>query len=298
MIPLGPVVARARVRAQRTVVWSYFVDPGMRASWWPEARIDTRLGGEVAERWCEGEGDDEIGRDASGTIDIWVDGHAAGFSWSDSKDEGSTTVLITLRDRGVDTGVTVTETGFDGLPMAAERAAASLDGWQSLLADLVAAVDAGAGVPTLGVAAEAEAEAEAEGGADGETDADAAAVAASGDAGPGEGTGEVASEGIDADTVIVAGVDNDLEVPLVEPFATDIEEADDTDDADLVPLVLPGPPARTPRDADESDSGEASDRSGDDPTPTLKLDPAAFASRPESVTGDPDFDALIRGDQL
>src|SRR5690606_14721628 len=53
---------------------------------------------------------------------VWVAGHALGFTWSESGEERGTAVLVTLRSQGYHTGVTVTETGFDGVKDGAARA--------------------------------------------------------------------------------------------------------------------------------------------------------------------------------
>ena len=53
MIPLGPVVARSRVRAPRAAVWATVIDPELRHAWWPELQLEPRIGGAVAERWTE-----------------------------------------------------------------------------------------------------------------------------------------------------------------------------------------------------------------------------------------------------
>lgn len=141
MIPLGPVVARSRMKAARADVWTFLADPARRAAWWAELKLEPYVGGEIVEAWSEGEGDEQVSRDARGKVDVWVDGHAIGFTWREAGDERDTAVLVTLRAQGVDTGVTVTETGFDALPAAAERAAASQEGWTVLLRDLATAVE-------------------------------------------------------------------------------------------------------------------------------------------------------------
>ena len=172
MIPLGPVVARSRVGVARAAAWTYLVEPDRRAEWWPELQLEARVGGTVAERWSEGEGDAAVSRDASGTVDVWVDGHAVGFTWREAGDARDTAVLITLRTQGLDTGITVTETGFDALPAASERAAASQEGWQVLLRDLTAALEAAQAAGAFG-------EGEADGAGGGaETGAGAAAAGA------------------------------------------------------------------------------------------------------------------------
>lgn len=150
MIPLGPVVARSRLRAERTAAWTYLADADRRAEWWPELRLVPRVGGEISERWSE----ETVSRDASGKIDVWVDGHAIGFTWREAGDLRDTAVLLTLRSQGTETGITVTETGFDALPNGAERAAGSHEGWQVLLRDLNLAVAAAADAGVFGVAVE------------------------------------------------------------------------------------------------------------------------------------------------
>ncbi|UOQ56508.1 SRPBCC domain-containing protein [Leucobacter allii] len=130
------------MNAARADVWPYLADPERRAEWWAELQLEPGIGGTVAERWSEGDGEESVSRDASGTVDVWVEGHAIGFTWREAGDERDTAVLITLRTQGYQTGLTVTETGFDALPAASERAAASQEGWRVLLRDLVAAIDA------------------------------------------------------------------------------------------------------------------------------------------------------------
>lgn len=149
MIPLGPVVARARLQATRAAAWVYLADADRRAEWWPELRLEPQVGGAIGERWSEDTGETSVSRDASGTVDVWVDGHAIGFTWREAGDQRDTAVLLTLRSQGDETGITVTETGFDGLPDSAARAAGSQDGWQVLLRDLSLAVTAAAESGTL-----------------------------------------------------------------------------------------------------------------------------------------------------
>ena len=107
--------------------------------------MTAKIGGTVAERWSEGDGDERVSRDASGEVDVVVREHALGFRWKEADDERSTAVLITLRTMDDGTAVTVTETGFDSLSDAAHRAAASQDGWNVLLRDLAAAAEADTG---------------------------------------------------------------------------------------------------------------------------------------------------------
>lgn len=142
MIPLGPVVVKTQVSAQRSTVWAFLTRADLRGEWWPELRLDARYGGSVSERWSEGEGDEFVSRDASGEVDVAVDGHALGFRWKDADDARSTAVLITLRSSGDGTAVTVSEMGFDALSDAADRAASSHEGWRVLLADLAAVAEA------------------------------------------------------------------------------------------------------------------------------------------------------------
>lgn len=138
MIPLGPIVARARIRAPRAAVWAFVVESDRRESWWPDVKVDPVVGGSIVERWE----DDGNARDTSGEIDVLVEGHALGFNWREGEDTRDTSVLVTLRTHGGETGVTVTESGFDALDRPAERAAAALEDWEALLPALVEAVEA------------------------------------------------------------------------------------------------------------------------------------------------------------
>lgn len=147
MIPLGPVVARTRTSVSRDVVWSFIADADKRAGWWPDLVLRAELGADVTECWSEGEGDEKVGRDAFGEVDVCSAGHAIGFRWRERGDETETAVLITLRAYEDVTSVTVTETGFDKLPEGASRAAASLDGWNTLLQYLIEALPGSAEAP-------------------------------------------------------------------------------------------------------------------------------------------------------
>ena len=137
MVPVGPVVARCQTAQPRRVLWAYLSDPELRADWWPELHLEARLGGIVREQWSEG----DASRDASGEVDVIVDGHALGFRWTEAGDPRATAVLVTLRSIGAGASLTVTETGFDMLPDPSARAAASQEGWDVLLRDLSAVVD-------------------------------------------------------------------------------------------------------------------------------------------------------------
>lgn len=144
MIPVGPVTARRHLEVPRESVWSWFADSEQRASWWPDLEIEPRVGGQVTERWAEGEGDDRVERDASGEVDVWIIGHAIGFRWTEAGDSAATSVLVSLLSDSGETIVTVTETGFDAFPDSAHRVRTSADGWDVLLDDLVAAIAADA----------------------------------------------------------------------------------------------------------------------------------------------------------
>lgn len=346
MIPLGPVVARSRVGVARAAAWSYLVEPERRAEWWPELRLDARVGGEVAERWSEGEGDDAVSRDASGTVDVWVEGHAVGFTWREAGDERDTAVLVTLRTQGLDTGITVTETGFDALPAPAERAAASQEGWQVLLRDLTAALEAAqaAGVfgerETLSFAAavagsgagavlEAEGDGDAgEHGAEPEPGAELELVEP-------EIDGEIDAVG-DASPVAEIEVEAEPQVgdhPELEtgPIAVVSDDEGETDDADA-DVVADSESVKSDVALEESDAadtaevnldqtiridrseldaalaaGEAEEAGAADTIEDLDTSEAVDAPANDAAenddehhdddsTGDPDFDALIRGD--
>lgn len=293
MIPLGPVVARSRVRASRAAVWATVIDPELRHAWWPELELEPRLGGSIAERWTETSGETAVTRDASGDVDVWVEGHAIGFRWSEAGDEHSTAVLVTLRSQGPETGITVTETGFDVLPSAAERAAASQDGWQVLLADLVASVEAAVAAGAFVEESAAVHEAAAENAVEESSEVEE------------EDEVEVA---LDTDTV--AEVQDDVDAEVKDDVAAEIEVApEDVDDASVE--AADELTADPDDEASKADAAEESVSDGDEVSnETVKIERLVLPSseqRPESeVEADsvetpdaepeePDFDTLIRG---
>ena len=287
MIPLGPVVARNRVGATRAAVWTFIADRERRARWWPELELDARVGGEVAERWSEGEGDSAVSRDAAGRVDVLVDGHALGFTWREAGDERDTAVLLTLRTQGAETGITVTETGFDALPSAADRAAASQEGWAVLLRDLTAAVAEAAAAGEFSAAAIAaynERIAAAEAEADGET-AESSAGGEIAEAEAEESGAEAVSEpsGADAEDADAEDAVAEAETPL--------------DDAEE--LEADGEDSKSAADTGSSDDAEEAEGEADaEEAPETAADEDEEQGEGEDEdegTGDPDFDELIRG---
>lgn len=296
MVPFGPVVARTRVTAPRAVVWEYLVSAAHRANWWSEVRFEPAVGGKIAEhREIEG---NEQGKDVVGEIDVLVRGHAIGFTWHESN-EPDTSVLLTLRSHGDETGVTVTETGFDALPSPAEKSAAALADWRGLLEAFTIAVEQAVAdgfivdgdeehdaLPSDNTAGD-----EIEADVPAEFDADANADVEDLESDAEEAVSD--DEGVDADTVVVESVDAQQEAPesaeaasddiaeeqppgteieAVEVFEVEFDEDDETQSTDSemievepdeIPLVLPAPP----EDPEHSETAD-----------------------------EPDFDALVRGD--
>ena len=326
MIPLGPVVARSRVRAPRAAVWATVIDPELRQTWWPELHLEPRLGGAVAERWTETSGDSAVTRDASGDVDVWVEGHAIGFRWSEAGDDHSTAVLVTLRSQGPETGITVTETGFDVLPSPAERAAASQDGWQVLLADLVASVEAAVAAGSFAttdadtpadasteispdpeepadVSVESEADGEGEGETEPEADAEAEA-AAEPEAEPEVETaaGADAEEVVDVEHSLNETVEIERLVVGEDPEAS--ETAPDDSESSETDVDAAAATEATESEEAESEGSESDDSESDDleseGSAELKVadspDDSNDSDDPEEPE-EPDFDTLIRGSQ-
>ncbi len=137
MAVVGPVIARMRAKASRETAWQYIADPELRAEWWPDVELDVVFGGAVAERWSA-ETAEAASRNAVGTVDVLIEGHALGFRWRDGDDPHETAVLITFRSQGDETDIMVTETGFGVFPDAFERTADAQQSWIDLLTDYVA----------------------------------------------------------------------------------------------------------------------------------------------------------------
>ncbi|WP_125098717.1 SRPBCC family protein [Leucobacter chromiireducens] len=287
MIPLGPVVARSRVRAARTAAWAYLSEPERRAEWWPELQLEPHVGGAISERWSEDTGETSVSRDASGTVDVWVEGHAVGFRWREAGDERETAVLVTLRTQGEDTGITVTETGFDALPEAAARAAASQDGWQVLLRDLTTALEtavaegrvaapAPAAEPVEGEP-EAESEPEAEPEAEGAADADADV----------ELNDTIRVEPLTPEVAAQLAAEHDAQ----PAHAVDAEHDGSVDAAEADAVEVTDTDAVETAEGADTEAVEAAD------APNVEAERADDEDQDEPTTAELDFDALIRGDQ-
>lgn len=285
MIPLGPVVARSLLRAARTAAWAYLSEPERRAEWWPELQLEPNVGGAISERWSESTGETSVSRDASGTVDVWVEGHALGFRWREAGDERETAVLVTLRTQGEETGITVTETGFDALPEAAARAAASQDGWQVLLRDLTTALEAAVAegriespAPAAVAPVAAEEELAAEHPAPEETAADGANEALV----EAEGTTEAET---DADADAEGDVDTESDVD------TEPEDLDDT--IRVEPLT---PEAAAQIEAEQVEAAQSAAAQTDAGQESAPDESEPGDGEPAPTTAELDFDALIRGD--
>ena len=167
MAAVGPVIARLRAGASREAVWTYFADPELLRTWWPDAALDVVFGGAVSERWRDGDGPEAATRDAVGTVDVLIAGHALGFRWRDGSDAHETAVLITFRshdtDAGAETDVMVTETGFGRFPDAFERTADAQQSWIDLLTGLRDVLPERAPVEAAGVALPGDAPLESDG---------------------------------------------------------------------------------------------------------------------------------------
>ncbi len=153
MIPIGPVIARARVAAAREEVWAWITDLSRRERWLPGLTLGEGLSGEVqviADHSASGEA-------LSGNIDVWVAGHALGWHWA-ADEAAQTAPLVTLRSNAEGTLVTLTETGFDALENGAEAAQAAQTLWQDALDKLreLAAVSETEAAPEPALEAEPE----------------------------------------------------------------------------------------------------------------------------------------------
>lgn len=274
MAAVGPVIARMRARASRETAWTYFADPALRRTWWPDAELDVRFGGAVSERWSDGDGPDAANRDAVGTIDVLIAGHALGFRWRDGADEHETAVLITLRSHDTETDIMVTETGFGRFTDAFERTADAQQSWIELLTELTAALrgveDAGG---AWGVGAEP-GDAGGSGGSGGSGDAGEAALAEPVDAAPEEAAPEEAAP----------------EEAEPEPEEGEGAEAGEAEPEETLPEETV-PEETVPEEAEAP--SEVADPDGGSPDETDR-DGAESAEGAEA--GVPDFDSILRGD--
>lgn len=221
MAVVGPVIARMRAKAPRETAWQYIAHPELRAEWWPDVELDVVFGGAVTERWTAENGE-AASRNAVGTVDVLIEGHALGFRWRDGDDPHETAVLITFRSQGDETDIMVTETGFGVFPDAFERTADAQQSWIDLLTDYVAAIP---GVTSEAVAIGDEADVSAV-----QTIADG-----DGDAAPVE---DVPDEDMPVEDMPVEGVPvEDMPAEDVPVEGVTVEELGEAAEADLVDAV-------------------------------------------------------------
>ncbi|KAM9864191.1 hypothetical protein ACIFOC_03097 [Leucobacter aridicollis] len=308
MAVVGPVIARMRAKAPRETAWQYIAHPELRAEWWPDVELDVVFGGAVAERWTAENGE-AASRNAVGTVDVLIEGHALGFRWRDGDDPHETAVLITFRSHGDETDIMVTETGFGVFPDAFERTADAQQSWIDLLTDYVASIPS---VTSEAVAIGDEAgvstvEAIADG------DGDAAPVEGVPVEGvPAEELGEAAEADLvdavteAADVADAGGTDEVEEAAEATEVAgpEGLAEVDETDDADV---LLDGDEVADAEDASEAEAAdesepdavseiealfEADDTEDAEDIEDAETDPADEEAEEEAL----DFDSLIRGD--
>lgn len=264
MAVVGPVIARMRAKAPRETAWQYIAHPELRAEWWPDVELDVVFGGAVAERWTAENGE-AASRNAVGTVDVLIEGHALGFRWRDSDDPHETAVLITFRSQGDETDIMVTETGFGVFPDAFERTADAQQSWIDLLTDYVAAIP---GVTSQAVAIGDE--------------ADLSAVQAIADADDdGEPAEDLPVEGVPVEELGEAA-DADLVDAATE--AADVADVDGTDADEDAAETTEVAGAEGLAEVDGADEAEEAE--------DAETDPADEEAEEEAL----DFDSLIRGD--
>ncbi len=295
MAVVGPVIARMRAKAPRETAWQYIAHPELRAEWWPDVELDVVFGGAVAERWTAENGE-AASRNAVGTVDVLIEGHALGFRWRDGDDPHETAVLITFRSQGDETDIMVTETGFGVFPDAFERTADAQQSWIDLLTDYVAALREVAPVEAevVEVVAVSEAEAEVVETAD---EAEAAETADEAE------VAEVLEAAEAAEAEVVESAEVTETEAEAESEAAEIDQADDeaeaaeNDQADDEAEVAEAESTDDVESSELSDLEELfeADEAPDTETPEpSNVDAQQADEDPEDEA--PDFDSLIRGD--
>lgn len=125
------LVVSTKVAAPRERVWRAVVMPDDRAGWWPDLRLEPRLGAHLSETWRE----DGIEQRADGAVTEILAGHRLRFRWSQPGWPTATDVSLTLDDVDGGTLVSVEESGLDQVagPALAEE---HRQGWLHHLANL------------------------------------------------------------------------------------------------------------------------------------------------------------------
>lgn len=300
MTPLGPVIAKVTVPVNRSSAWALLARPSLRAEWWPDLELEMIQGGAVRERWEDGEGDERVTRDASGSVDVVVPEHALGFRWQEAGESRRTAVLITLASHDGSTSLTVTETGFDGLDDAAARAAASQEGWNVLFRDLADAAE------SLGDERIAERVADEDGAAEdadaetsaGATGAEAAGTpAAAGSAVAGAAVAAGAGAAALSGAAAAPGADEeDLESSENTESSEDVEASEGAEAAEAAEEAEPSAEAteaaEVDADAAAAEDADAEDAPVADANDTVEV-PRLPAEEPAAEAGAPDGEEAL-----
>lgn len=115
---LDAAFASERLPCSRLMAWKFLQDPARRNIWWPQTHIDFWRGGILFAELHVPDSEPTIFR---GEVDVFIDGHALGFTWSSAHDEPQTSVLITLTSRRLSTEISVAEVGFSLETYRADR---------------------------------------------------------------------------------------------------------------------------------------------------------------------------------
>lgn len=125
------LVVSADTAATADVVWRALTQE--RAEWWPDMHFDAIVGAPLREVWTE----DGAQREATGRVIDVSDGRALTFEWSESARPSPLQVTFTIEPTATGTGVSVSETGFRGLPDGDALREEHAEGWQFHLSQLL-----------------------------------------------------------------------------------------------------------------------------------------------------------------
>lgn len=122
-------IARTYV-ATRDDLWKRIAAEHYRELWWPSSTLELANGGKVSTTLHRRDGS---ACQLNGTTDVYIEGHALGFTWRRPEERDETSVLMTLTSLMGTTQLSVLEIGFRALPESNDRISDAADHWQQRL---------------------------------------------------------------------------------------------------------------------------------------------------------------------
>jgi uncharacterized protein YndB with AHSA1/START domain len=132
-VSLDSVMLGRHFDTTRDALWKRISTEHIRTLWWPDSTLNLVAGGTVATQLLCSDGST---CELTGMNDVFIEGHALGFSWHRPNERHETSVLLTLTSLMGSTQLSVLEIGFRTAPNSAERLIDASNHWTRCLTAL------------------------------------------------------------------------------------------------------------------------------------------------------------------